>query len=178
MISFMVIGAPRSGTAWAANWLTTERTVCLHDACFSHDLAELDALPHDRILGLADTGLSLQPDWVASHPARKVVLHRPAKEIQRSLAAAGLPMRRVDWVAQLNAIDGLHVDWRVLFQSPEIIHDYLFGDTLPLDWVRHAVLAKLNVQADFEKIDPDPVATYKMVQRFEQAVRAGRVKMQ
>lgn len=172
----MVIGPPRSGTAWAANWLTTERTLCLHDVLFSHDLEQIDKLPHSRILGLADTGLSLQPDWVKAHPAKKVILHRDPRDIDDSLARAGLPNRRINWIAQLNELDGLHVDWRLLFQAPHLIHTYLFGNAIPFDADRHAVLSKLNVQADFEKVDPDPVATYKMIQRFERALREGRVK--
>ena len=176
MISFMVIGAPRSGTAWASNWLTTERTLCLHDVLFSHDLEQVDSLPHDRILGLADTGLSLQPDWVKAHPARKVILHRDQKEIEQSLARAGLPSRRINWAAQLHELDGLHVPWTTLFDAPHVIHAYLFGNTIPMDHERHRLLAKLNVQADFEKVDPDPVVTYKMIQRFERALRAGKVK--
>lgn len=178
MISFIVLGAPRSGTAWAANWLTTEHTLCIHDPCYMHDMAKLDELPHDRLLGLADTGLALQPDWVNAHRARKVILHRDPREVEASLIRAGLPSLRIDWLAHLQAIDGLHVDWRVMFERPDFIHHYLFGTTVPFDLMRHALLAKLNVQVDFEKIDPDPAATYKMIQRFEQALRAGRVKMQ
>lgn len=175
MISFMIIGAPRSGTAWAANWLTTERTLCLHDPCFSHDRDDLHNLPHDRILGIADTGLALDPEWVKSHPARKVILHRDVREIERSLSVAGLPVtKRIDWWQRLYDLDGLHVDWRVLFQGAGIIHHYLFGETVPFDPIRHALLSKLNVQVDFEKVDPDPVACRKMVERFERAVRLGK----
>lgn len=179
MISFMVIGAPRSGTAWASNWLTTERTLCLHDILFSHDLDELDSLPHDRLLGLADSGLALQTDWVNKHPARKVILHRDQKEIEDSLRRAGLPpTKHINWPALLHQVDGIHVPWDVLFTHPQVIHSYLFGREVAFDAARHALLAKLNVQADFEKVDPDPVACRKMVDRFNHAVRTGRVMAQ
>lgn len=175
MISFMVIGAPRSGTAWASNWLTTERTLCLHDVLFSHVLEEVDNLPHDRLLGLADTGLALRPEWVKDHKAKKVILHRAVDEIEQSLEKAGLPStKHIDWFARLYDIDGLHVDWKVMFERPEIIHHYLFGEEFPFDAERHALLAKLNVQVDFEKVDPDPVACRKMVERFQIAVRLGK----
>ena len=178
MISFMVIGAPRSGTAWVSNWLTTERTLCLHDALFTHDIEDLDKISHDRPLGLADTGLALRPEWVQAHTARKVILHRDQVEIEASLAKAGLPSTAaINWHEKLNQLDGLHVHWRVMFERPHIIHTYLFGDEIPFDAVRHAVLAKLNVQVDFDKIDPDPIACARMVERFDIAVRRGKTAL-
>lgn len=174
MISFMILGAPRSGTTWASNWLTSERTLCLHDPMFTHQLEDLDKLPHDRPLGVADTGLALYPSWVNEHPARKVILHRDPEQIEDSLRRAGLPKtpRSIDWSLQLREIDGLHVEWTVLFNAPGIIHHWLFGDAFPFDETRHALLTKLNVQVDFEKVDPDPVACGAMVDRFNAAVRA------
>lgn len=175
MISFMVLGAPRSGTAWAANWLTTERTLCLHDVLFEHALEDVDALPCDRILGVADTGIGLFPDWVRDHPAKKVVLHRGLKEVNASLRKAGLPTVGMDWYRKLYNLTGdnvLHVDWKVLFEAPEVIHRHLFLDELPFDGVRHKLLATLNVQVDFEKVDPDPVVCRRMVERIHSAVGA------
>lgn len=166
MIQFMILGAPRSGTAWAANWLTTERTLCLHDMLFTHTVEELDELACKRVMGLADTGLMFFPDWLASHPSKKVILHRDPKEITTSLKRAGMEAMRFDWRAKLNDINGMHIDWKVLFEGPEIIHHYLFGKEHAFDQERHAILAKLNVQADFEKIDPDPVVTRRMLERM------------
>lgn len=175
MIEFMVLGAPRSGTAWAANWLTTERTLCLHDIMFDHTLDQVDSLPCDRVLGLADTGLGLFPDFLLRHPARKVVLHRNPAEINASLRNAGLPKVNIDWYAGLRNLTGdnvMHVEWDVLFKGPQIIHHFLFGSRFPFDQVRHALLAKMNVQMDFEKIDPDPKATREMIKRIREAAAA------
>lgn len=166
MIEFMIIGAPRSGTAWAANWLTTERTLCFHDMLFTHDIEDLDALPCDRIRGLADTGLALFPRWLEAHPAKKIILRRDPKQIRASLRRVGLDEGTREWTLELRDIRGLHIDWQVLFTEPELIHHYLFGDEIPFDKARHEVLAKLNVQADFEKIDPDPVVTRRLLERM------------
>lgn len=89
MIDFMVIGLPRSGTAWAANWLTTDTTFCLHDPLAKYHHTELDGLVSDKRLGVACTGLWTQPEWLNAHPAKKVILHRPLEEINRSLKAIG-----------------------------------------------------------------------------------------
>ena len=165
----MVLGAPRSGTAWAANWLTTERTLCMHEMLFTHTPEQLDAVPCDRILGLADTGLALFPEWLAAHPAKKVILHRDSREITASLHRAGMPAPKQDWGRLLRDIEGLHIDWNVLFTHPGLITHYLFG-TLP-DMARHELLAKLNVQADFEKIDPDPAVTRRLIERMRSEAR-------
>lgn len=166
----MILGAPRSGTAWAANWLSTERTLCLHDPLFNRDLDELDQIPCDRTLGVADTGLLLFPGFLARHPARKVILHRDLGEIENSLRRAGLPPLERNWDRELREIDGLHVDWRDLFERPGMIYEYLFGHLMS-DYPRHQLLCKLNVQMDFEKIDPDPAVTRRMLERMRADVR-------
>lgn len=164
-IEFMVIGAPRSGTAWAANWLTTEKTLCLHDALFRHTPEDLDKIQCSRALGLADSGLWHFPEWVAAHPAKKVILHRKECEIAASLKKAGFPPLHANCWQALHDMVGLHIDWRVLFEGPEMVHHYLFGNT-PFDLERHTLLTKLNVQADFEKIDPDPAVTRQLLERM------------
>ena len=169
-IAFMIIGAPRSGTAWAANWLTTDRTLCLHEVLFNRKPEEVDQIPCSRVLGLADTGLWHFPEWVAAHPAKKVILHRRDSEIQDSLKRAGFPYLDGRYWHALHDMQGLHIDWRVLFDGPEMVHHYLFGDT-PFDPERHALLTKLNVQADFEKIDPDPVVTRALLERMRSDAR-------
>jgi len=171
VITFMIIGAPRSGTAWCSNWCTTELSLCLHELCITHDLEDLDTIPCDRILGLADTGIALFPDWLKRHPARKVILHRDMREIDLSLRRAGLPPLDHNWEDDLARIDGFHVDWREIFHHPEIIHDHLFEGHIPFDAPRHALLRQLNVQADFEKLDPDPAVCRRLIQRMMGNVR-------
>ena len=52
VIEFMVLSAPRSASTWAANWLTTEKTLCLHDPVLEHYPEDLDRIPCDRVLGV------------------------------------------------------------------------------------------------------------------------------
>ena len=89
MIDFMLLASPRSGTTWAANLLTTDTTLCLHDPLFTHHYSELDGIESNKRLGVSCTGLCLFPEYVNSHQARKVVLHRDLREINRSLDAIG-----------------------------------------------------------------------------------------
>ena len=138
----MVLGAPRSGTAWAANWLTTDSTLCLHEPLARWDARQLDDLRSQKLLGVACTALALQPDFVNAHPARKVILHRPAVEISDSMKRLRIP-GNYDFDV-LERIDGMHVNWITLFTAPQSIYTFLLQR--PFDAERHAELVNLNVQ--------------------------------
>src|SRR5262245_48700974 len=167
MIKFMVIAAPRSGTAWAANWLTTDQTLCLHDPLWQCHYSDLDAIVTRRpTLGIACTGAALFADWVNSHPARKVVLHRPIGEINESLDSIGMPPLQADFESRLMAIDGLHCYWRDIFEKPRHIWRHLLPE-VPMDWERHKMLTSLEVQMNFEGIRVDRAATRRLLLEVE-----------
>jgi len=152
MIEFMVIGAPRSGTAWAANFFTTDTSLCLHDPLWQTHYGTLDRFQTVKRFGIACTGSALFTDWLASHPAPKVILHRESAEIDESLAELGLPPLAPIWrTGLLNRIDGLHVHWRELFAKPEPIWRHLMRE-IPFNRERHSLLCALNVQMAFERI--------------------------
>lgn len=142
MIEFMLLAAPRSGTAWAANWLTTDRSLCLHDPLNRWTLAELDNrwLKH-RKLGIACTVSALSKD-INQHTARKVVLHRDPQEVRESMAQLRI---RGDYdFAALDKVEGRHYDWEQLFEDPAPIYEFLLR--VPFDIERHRELRGMNVQ--------------------------------
>lgn len=169
MISFMVLAAPRSGTAWAANWLTTEVSLCLHDPLFEVHYEQLDELSYDgmREIGIACTGAALFPDWVAQHPARKVILHRDVKEINVSLHGIGAPPLQREYPAALQRIPGLHVDWRNLFSESGArqIWQHLLP-TVTFCSTRFDQLKKLNVQRQYEQIVVNREATQRLIREL------------
>jgi hypothetical protein len=59
MLDFIVLGLPRSATTWLANWLTTDRSLCLHDP-FAKTLPEQWDAGGKR-LGISCTGAYLMP---------------------------------------------------------------------------------------------------------------------
>ena len=109
MIEFMVIAHPRSGTTWAANWLTTDTTLCLHDPLAYRHYAEWDDFESSKMLGVSDCGVCAFPDFLNSHPARKVILHRDRKEIAESL---GMPEFLLS-PDHLDEIQGMHVHFPI-----------------------------------------------------------------
>lgn len=143
MIEFMLIAAPRSGTAWAANWLTTDSTLCLHEPTARWTPQEWDTLRSERRLGVACTvSAALHRDFLNAHPARKVVLHRDINEIRASMRALSIAG---DYdVGVLEQINGQHYEWSELFSNPAPIYEFLIGK--PFDAERHTELLAFNIQ--------------------------------
>ncbi len=163
-IEFMLLAAPRSGTTWAANWLTTDTTLCLHDPLLKWMKDELDTLESHkkgRRLGIACTGLAMFPEWVNAHPARKIILHRPLTEIDASLQSMGMTPCSNHWQGVLDRIDGVHLSWSDLFERPQYIYEYLLD--LPFDPERWALLREINVQPHFEGLTINPQATQRLM---------------
>lgn len=90
-LAFIVIGLPRSGTTWLANWLTTDRTLCLHDP---FAMGAPETWPVDqRIRGIACTAAYLLPGWL-EHYAQYTpiaVIERDPAACDASLEKLGLP---------------------------------------------------------------------------------------
>jgi len=168
MIDFMLIAAPRSGTTWAANWLTTDKTLCLHDPLWTHHYNDLDSIKSAKKLGVACTGLYMFPDFVNSHPARKVILHRDENEINESLVAIGLePLLNTE--KQLNRIEGLHLNWMAIFNEPEYIYEYLTG--LVFDEERHEFLKEIEMQPNFKGLKVGKEVTKKLITELQEIMK-------
>lgn len=161
MIEFMLLAQPRSGTTWAANWLTTDHTLCLHDPLWRWTKEELDHIQSGRRLGISCTGLALFPDWVNSHPARKIILHRDRDEMDSSLVRIGMTRCGEQWRGVLDKINGVHLEWTDLFSRPQYIYEYLLDR--PFDAERWACLKEMNVQPHFQSVTVDRSATARLM---------------
>lgn len=140
MIQFMLLAAPRSATAWCANWLTTERSLCLHEPLSQWSHEQLDQRACSRTFGIACTTSALLS--INRHPARKVVLHRDPAEVRASMA-----LLRIEGDYDFTALDnvqGQHYSWTDVFENPKPIYEYLLEQ--PFDAERHDVLRGLNIQ--------------------------------
>lgn len=157
----MIIALPRSGTTWAANWLNTGDSYCVHDPLWTTHYQVLDraiaARAGGRIAGVSCTGLWQWAAWVNRHPARKLVLHRPVTAIDRSLGALGLPTLPREATGLLESIEGRHVDHTDLFDPAKAaaLWDFL-TDGVPFDAVRHGQLREMRIEPKFDHIPIDP----------------------
>lgn len=168
MIEFMVLSAPRSGSTWAANWLTTDTTLCLHDPLFTRHYSELDGIQTPKRLGVSCTGLAWFPDWVNAHPARKIVLHRDIGEINESLESIGLSELSIEYILKLESIDAIHLPWTDLFERPKFIYETLLE--LPFDEERHALLKEIEMQPNFEGLAVGKNVTRKLIGELQAAM--------
>lgn len=152
MIEFMVIANPRSATTWAANWLTTDTTLCMHDPLFTKKVGELDSIESSKALGISCTAIQKYREYLSTHSARKVIVHRD--DCVESLDRIGLfGFRPPD----LSAINGMHVYWHDLFNKPKEIYEFLLQKEF--DAERHAELVQMNIQPKLDVIKIDHKAT-------------------
>jgi hypothetical protein len=68
--------------------------------------------------GISCTGATLLDDWVPQHPAPKLIIHRPIEQVEDSLKRIDMPAlgaAAAAFVEKLDAVDGMHIEWRELF---------------------------------------------------------------
>lgn len=145
-LDFIIVGLPRSGTTWSSNWLTTEHSICWHDASGRELPKELDVEPSSkRYRGISCTGAWMWKDWFENHPAKKLILERDYNEINASLVELGLEPLGNEEFAAYEALKGKRIHFAELFTNPKPIWEYLLPD-LPFDRERHKELLKMNIQ--------------------------------
>ena len=171
MLDFRVFGMPRSGTTWAANWLTTDRSICWHDPIQSMTPAEIDARGSQaEYRGISCTGSWLFADWAHRHPARTLILERDPLECNASLRALGLPEMTAEMIEAFMALPGWRVPWSHLFDhdAAERIWDYLLPD-IPFCPERHALLCGMAVQPDFITQTPDASRLRRVIDELQRS---------
>lgn len=164
----MVLGGPRSATTWIANLLTTDTTLCLHDPLMHHTNVHLEKMeiPGKRI-GIADTAAILWRDWVANHPAKKIILWRQPSEINASIERLGLtkidPVGHADRVSRLKGIP--IYPWNSIFKASVAYEICRYFD-IPFCPYRFEELKKMNVQPHFASLPVDREAAQELVRRL------------
>lgn len=156
MMNFRILGLPRTGTTWAANWLTASGGICYHDPLLSRTPAELFRHDPGRVWGVSCTGLWLFPEWLAANPAPTLILERDRGEVDKSLAELGFyPLP--DWAFDaFQRVPGRRMHFSALFdvRTAREIWRFLRPDA-PFDEERHALLTEMQIQPDFSKWKPD-----------------------
>lgn len=160
MLDFMVIALPRSGTTWAANWLTTESIFCAHDPLWTTHYNDFDeVIPQrakGRLAGISCTAIWRWPHWLSRHPARKLILHRDVDAVRKSMIDASLPPVGRESAEHLHSIEGTHVTWTDLFEPDRASMIWGFiTDGLPFDNERHRELTQLCINPKLDAVDRD-----------------------
>lgn len=84
----MIIGLPRSMTTWAANWLSGDRLLVVHDPLYRAHYTEWDG----RYDAVSCTGIWRWPEWVNAQSCRKLILRRSEADVASSLKRMGAAM--------------------------------------------------------------------------------------
>ena len=146
MIKFMVLGLPRSGTAWAANLFTTDTSLCLHESFIHHTLDELDHQFTGLNLGIAETSAIFQIEQINAHVAQKLIIERPLHEINCSLNKIGFPSIPDEYVNLLKQIEGYRIQFKDLFDPMVMSKVCRTVLGLPFNMHRFNLLCDMNVQ--------------------------------
>jgi len=155
MLDFIVVGLPRSATTWAANWLTTEKSTCWHDATGFALPEELDKYNSmKKYKGISCTGAWMWKEWFENHTAKKIILERDTDEINASLVELGIPPLTTKAIDYFNSIQGYRVKYTDLFDKPKEIWNRLLPN-LDFDGERHEELLKMNIQPIERVMVPD-----------------------
>jgi hypothetical protein len=144
MIDFMVLALPRSGTAWVANLLTTDTSLCIHEAFMDHSIDDLDNRSYDGMLGIAETSAFTKVDEINQHSAKKLVIERPLNEVNESIAELGFKtMLSYDLMIQLK---GYRIAFKDLFNYDIMAEAYYYLLRKELNQERHRMLCQMNIQ--------------------------------
>lgn len=146
MIDFMVLGLPRSGTAWLANLFTTSKSICKHESLWTGSLDELDNEKHNVSFGIAETSGFSIVDQINQHSAKKLIVRRDLSEINDSLMKLGIPKMSQDHMDKLLGISGYHIDFLDIFDYGRMSKAYEFLLGSKLEQYRHEFLCDMNVQ--------------------------------
>lgn len=172
MISFMVLGGPRSGTTWAANWLTTDTTLCLHDPLLEYPIERLQRLnpASGKRVGISCTSALLYPDWVNAQRCPKLVLFREVADINRSLRELGLvELIESRHLKRLNNIQGaMIVPYEYMFThvGAAVIAKHL---RVPFDAERHHNLLQMRVEPMFKRLSIGREAVTQLIERIKES---------
>jgi hypothetical protein len=175
-IRFMVLGGPRSATTWAANWLTTDTTFCLHDPLLEYTKRNLDILTiPGKEVGISCTSTLLFPEWFLKHPARKIILYREPEEVNLALEALGLA--KLDIAAHNGRVHGAVKagielwNWDAVFDkwAARQIWKHLLPH-VPFDEYRHDLLTQFNIQPQWRRLPVGKEAVAAHVKRVQEVV--------
>lgn len=154
-LDFLLLALPRSGTTWAANWLTTEHSICWHDPVQKMSPYQADErITKKTYRGIACTASWMWSNWLRGHPGRILLLDRSTEEVNVELVQLGLPTMLHMLVREFRELPYRRMDYRALFEDPEAIWRYLLPE-LPFDEERHEELTKMLIQPLPRALIPD-----------------------
>jgi len=155
MNNFLVLGLPRSRTAWLANFLTYDGLYCTHEGLngFSSLAEYFDSFGDNQ--GDSNTGLAIFPfeDYFADF--KKVIIDRDIKRaVEFSLDTYGYDSTQImeNLNSRLIGAEGLHIAYDDIDSRLDEIWDHVTNKQF--DETRAELLIELNIQThDVHRLD-------------------------
>lgn len=150
MIDFMVLGLPRSATTWLSVWLTSERSLCLHDP-FAQGLPEDWPCDH-RQFGIACTGAYLFPKWLSQQSCPTAIIVRDVEDCDASLSRMGWGNTEGELRDAFAKAEGRRFAFDALWIEDEAreLWDFLLP-RVPFDALRYRQLKDIQIQPHMGK---------------------------
>lgn len=153
MIDFMVLSLPRSGSTWVANWLTTDRSLCLHDPF-------ADSLPpwpkYGRTLGISCTGSYLMPEFLRRQDCPIAVIERDPGDCDASLKTLGAPPITAHMKRMLEQVNGRRWSFADLWNETKAREMWAFLlPEIAFDAPRYRLLGAMQIQPRVGKVTYD-----------------------
>lgn len=168
-MDFMILGLPRSGTTWAANWLSSDGAICYHDPFAKYDDVSLTNHNPGREWGISCTGAWLFPSFMQANKCKTIILERDLNEVNQSLREIGWPEFPADLLYLFRKAEGKRMPFNALFDEEgarEIWQHLRPGK--PFDVVRWKQLIEMSIQPNFDVWSMDANILEKMAGRIGQ----------
>jgi hypothetical protein len=150
VIDFLVIGLPRSGTAWLSVWLDAT-----HDPFGK-------MLPEFFSGGLVCTGAYLMPDWLEAQTCPVAIIERDHRDCDASLARIGMPPTTPAMRALFARATGEAWSFADLWDEDKAAALWAYLKGTPFDAARYRRLRDLRIEVcDPWKHDADVLTEIK-----------------
>lgn len=166
-LDFIITGLPRSGTTWVSNWLTTDKSLCVHDPLnFAHyediESSPLLADENKRYVrrGICCTAAYNFPEWVNGYRCQKAVITRDIAAVRKSFHKSEIGALDHYAEAKLALIKAPRIKYEDLFNPmcAKVFWDHIMDPKdswLEFDITRHMLLSQMKIEPIFDKIEPN-----------------------
>jgi hypothetical protein len=168
---FLIVGYPRSKTAWLSNYFTSNGIRCYHELSLDYKEDQIGIILDD-CHGNSDSGLAFMSDWVIrqvnSGKMRILFVDRPKSEVLESLSKAykeeGINVPNLEFIIELFNFnikniklsvygvcpDRMDVQYSEIFDNIEQIHSFLTPQ-IPFCQARFEMMKYLKVTQTISK---------------------------
>jgi len=145
---FIIMGLPRSRTAWLSNFLSYDGLFCYHEGLNGCKTLKDYFLKLGKNIGDANTGLyQFNFEKYLFSNTKIIVIDNdvePAIEYARQTYGTDITTDIIKWKKRLDNIKGLHIPFHDIDINLETIWTYVTD--IPFDGERAEVLKGLNIQ--------------------------------